>query len=98
MIRRNSKLELVELLEARDLDKHSDLNIINEACGLEVVKQILLAFSDMTENLNKPSLKSIKPLVRRYIKQNSKKSDKEIALEIGVSTSYIYKLRNNYEY
>ncbi len=93
------KKEFIELLTQEDLKEHEDLYLISEASGIEVVKKILLAFSDGTEIIKKTSLKQIKPLVKRYIHLHSNsKSDKEIAKDLNVSENYIYKLRTNYKY
>jgi hypothetical protein len=98
MIIRNSKQELIEMLTEDDLSNFEDLYLIYEACGLEIVKLILLAFSDNTSTIKKPSLKAMMELIKKYISQHQTKSDKQIATDLSVSENYIYKLRNNYKF
>lgn len=92
-----SKQKLVSLLAEEDVESHEDLYLLKEACGFETVKKILLAFSDRTEYIKKPSLLRFDSLFLRYIAENKHKTNKQLAKELNVSPSHIYKLRTNYK-
>lgn len=71
-------------------DLTSDLEMIEEACGLETVKKMLKDLSGMSIYI--PKITRMETLVLKYIKKNSEKSYKQIARELGVTDAYIKNL------
>ncbi|MDX9790063.1 MAG: hypothetical protein WCZ17_02215 [Candidatus Kapaibacterium sp.] len=73
-------------------DLTPDIRLIADVCGMDTVRKMLQHLSGMQFYI--PKITSFQTFIRRYIKQNSSRSFKEIALELCVSEQYIKSVRN----
>lgn len=68
-----------------------DLQFVADQCGIETV--ITLLKNIPGTNLYIPKIAHLKEFLERYIKENKRKSPKEIAMETNVSESFIKALK-----
>ena len=78
-------------IERNDLTE--DLALIADAMGLEVVQNLMRQLSGMY--IYVPRISRLEKFVRRYLNENSEKPFKEIALDLNVSSQYLWKLRRS---
>lgn len=79
-------------IERNDLTE--DLALIADAMGLEVVQNLMRQLSGMY--IYVPRISRLEKFVRRYLNENSEKPFKEIALDLNVSSQYLWKLRRSH--
>jgi hypothetical protein len=81
--------DIFEKIEMEDLTE--DLTLIAEAMGLDVVRNLMRQLSGLYVYV--PRISRLERFVRRYMEENSHKPFKEIALDLNVSSQYLWKLR-----
>lgn len=81
--------DIFEKIEKSDLTE--DLSLIADAMGLEVVRNLMRNLSGLYVYI--PRISRLEKFVRRYMEENSEKPFKEIALDLNVSSQYLWKLR-----
>ncbi len=81
--------DIFEKIEKSDLTE--DLSLIADAMGLEVVRNLMRNLSGLYVYI--PRISRLEKFVRRYMEENSDKPFKEIALDLNVSSQYLWKLR-----
>ncbi len=74
----------------RESDLTSDLKLIMQSCGIETVKSMLRGLSGLSFYI--PKITRLEDLVFRYYKENSEKSLKQVARDLGVSDAYLKKV------
>jgi hypothetical protein len=83
--------DIFEQIEHADLTE--DLTLIADAMGIEVVRNLMRQLSGMYIYI--PRVSRLERFVRRYMEANSQKPFKEIALDLNVSSQYLWKLRRS---
>lgn len=68
-------------------DLTNDLKILADTCGIEVVQNLLRNCAGLT--IYVPKISHLDKFIIRYIRENSYKSFKLIAKELGVSEQHI---------
>lgn len=68
-------------------DLTNDLKILADTCGIEVVQNLLRNCASLT--IYVPKISHLDKFIIRYIRENSYKSFKLIAKELGVSEQHI---------
>jgi hypothetical protein len=68
-------------------DLTPDLQLLADTCGMQTVIKLLENFAGL--NFYIPKISRLEPFVERYLKQNSQKSIKVLARELGVSEQYL---------
>ncbi len=87
--RRTSMKDIYEKIEIGDLTE--DLELIANAVGIDVLRNLLRNLQGAY--LYIPKISRLEKFVVRYLNQNQNKTMKQIAVELGVSTQYLWKLR-----
>lgn len=83
--------DIFEKIEREDLTE--DLLLIADAMGIEVVRNLMRQLSGMYIYI--PRISRLERFVRRYMEGNEHKPFKEIALDLNVSSQYLWKLRRS---
>jgi hypothetical protein len=84
---RNEKI--INMLEEQDLPEH--FQIVSEVCGLETAKILIKELGGITVSI--PMFTSLRSLVERFIKENSKDIPiKKIARELGMNERVVGKI------
>lgn len=87
---RSTKMkDIYEKIEPEDLTE--DLGLIASVVGIEVIRDLLRNLQGAY--LYIPKISRLEKFVVRYFNQNPDKSMKQIAVELGVSTQYLWKLK-----
>lgn len=74
-------------------DLTNDLQIVAETCGIEVVQNLLRNCSGLT--IYVPKISHLDRFILRYVRENSHKSFKVIARELGVTEQHIRNIFRN---
>ncbi|MCX7909303.1 MAG: hypothetical protein N2560_07295 [Ignavibacteria bacterium] len=74
-------------------DLTDDLKLIALACGIETVRTLLRHCAGISFYV--PKIARLDKFVSRYVKDNSDKTFKEIARELGVTEQFIKKIFRN---
>ncbi|MFN3306267.1 MAG: hypothetical protein ACK42Z_03660 [Candidatus Kapaibacteriota bacterium] len=82
------KLDVFTKVELNDLTE--DLKLIANACGIDTVRMLLRYCAGMSIYI--PKIARLEKFILRYIKENSDKSFKQIASELGVTEQFVKKL------
>ncbi len=80
--------DIYDLLEEDDLT--TDLQLLSDVCGIEIVKQIIKDLNGL--NFYIPKITHLEPLVLRYAKLHRDKPLKVIAKELGISEPHLKNL------
>jgi len=81
--------DIYEKIEIADLTE--DLELIANVVGIEVLRNLLRNLQGAYHYI--PKISRLEKFVIRYLSQNQNKTIKQIAIELGVSTQYLWKLR-----
>lgn len=81
-------MDVFTKLEISDLT--DDLKLIANACGIDTVRMLLRYCAGMSIYI--PKLARLDKFILRYIRENSDKSFKQIATELGVTEQFVKKL------
>lgn len=81
--------DIYENIQLEDLT--DDLKLIANVVGIDVMRNLLRNLQGAY--LYIPKISRLDKFVIRYLSQNQGKSLKQIAVELGVSTQYLWKLR-----
>jgi hypothetical protein len=71
----------------REDELTDDLLLISRSCGVDVVRKLLKYMSGLAFYI--PKMSRMDKFVNRYFRENSNKSIKQIANELGVSEQYL---------
>ncbi|OGU58121.1 MAG: hypothetical protein A2X64_05640 [Ignavibacteria bacterium GWF2_33_9] len=83
--------DIFEKIEREDLTE--DLTLIADAMGIDVVRNLMRTLSGMYIYI--PRVSRLERFVKRYMTENAERPFKEIALDLNVSSQYLWKLRRN---
>lgn len=83
------KKDIFDLIEIEDLT--IDLELIANVAGIEAVRNMLRNLQGAY--LYIPKVSRLEKFVIKYMRNNANKSFKEIAVELGVSPQYLWKLK-----
>ena len=72
-------------------DLSPEMELIAQLCGIEIVKQLIDSYGGLRFYV--PKLSHNKDLVSRYINNNISTNNWKLALELGVSISYVSKIK-----
>ncbi len=81
--------DIFEKIEASDLTE--DLELIANVVGIDVIRNFLRNFQGAYFYI--PKVSRLERFVIRYINENPTKTIKQLAIELGVSAQYLWKLR-----
>ncbi len=81
--------DIYEKIEIQDLT--DDLELIASVVGIDVLRNLLRNLQGAYIYI--PKISRLEKFVVRYLNQNNHKSLKQIAVELGVSTQYLWKLK-----
>lgn len=81
--------DIFEKIEASDLTE--DLELIANVVGIDVIRNFLRHFQGAYIYI--PKVSRLERFVIRYTNENPDKTIKELAIEMGVSAQYLWKLR-----
>ncbi len=81
-------MDVFTKVEINDLT--DDLKLIANACGIDTVRMLLRYCAGMSIYI--PKIARLERFILRYIKENSEKSFKQIARELGVTEQFVKKL------
>jgi hypothetical protein len=81
--------DVYDLIALEDLT--SDLAMVAESCGLDLVRKLLRNFGGISFYI--PKLSRLESFVMRYLDSNKVKPNKEIAIELGVSETFLRDIR-----
>ncbi|MGA2296023.1 MAG: Mor transcription activator family protein [FCB group bacterium] len=84
-------MDIFELMTEDDMTP--DLKMLCGICGMETMKEILRNFGGL--NFYIPKVARLDSLVRKYVKKNRDKENKQIARELNVTVQYLYKILKN---
>lgn len=84
--------DIFDMLEEDDLT--TDLQLLSDVCGIEIVKQIIKDLNGL--NFYIPKITHLETLVMRYAKLNKHKPIKIIAKELGISEPHLKNLLKKY--
>ncbi len=82
------EMDVFTKVEINDLT--DDLKLIANACGIDTVRMLLRYCAGMSIYI--PKIARLERFILRYIKENSEKSFKQIARELGVTEQFVKKL------
>ena len=85
--------KVFDLLNEEDLT--TDLKILNDVLGLDVVKELLSKLSGLSFYV--PKITHMKTVVIRYVKENRDKPLKKVAFELGISEPHLKTLMKKYK-
>ncbi|MBI5324238.1 MAG: hypothetical protein HZB41_02985 [Ignavibacteriae bacterium] len=77
--------DVYELLTEEDLT--SDLQLLQDICGIETLKVILRNFGGLSFYI--PKITRLESLVLKYVRTHSDKTYKQIAKDLNVSEQYL---------
>lgn len=88
---------IIEMLQESDLIQYRDLSFVLETCGIELVK-LLIANAEGFD-IHIPQIKSITPLIRRYIINSHQKGteDHRIASDLGMTITHVRRIIKRHE-
>jgi len=81
--------DIYEKIEASDLTE--DLELAANVVGIEVIRNFLRNFQGAYFYI--PKISRLEKFVIRYMNENPHKSIKQLAIELGVSAQYLWKLK-----
>jgi Mor family transcriptional regulator len=77
--------DVYELLTEEDLT--SDLQLLQDICGIDTIKSLLRNFGGLSFYI--PKITRLDSLVLKYIKTHSDRTYKQMAKELNVSEQYL---------
>ena len=77
--------DVYELLTEADLT--SDLQLLQDYCGIEAIKEILRNLGGLSFYI--PKITRLESLVLKYVKEHSDKTYKQIAKDLNVTEQYL---------
>lgn len=82
--------DIFEQIEYEDLT--DDLRLIADAMGIDVLRNLMKNLQGVYFYV--PRVAHLDKFILRYMQNNPDKTFKEIALDLGVSTQYLWKIRS----
>ncbi|ROL60154.1 hypothetical protein D9V87_02915 [Bacteroidetes/Chlorobi group bacterium MS-B_bin-24] len=83
-----NRKDIYSQLEIEDLTE--DLKLVAMACGIDTVRELMKHCSGLSIYI--PKLARLDKFIVRYIRENSEKSFKEIARDLGVTEQHVKRL------
>lgn len=86
-------VEVYDLLKEDDLT--TDLKILNDVLGIEIVKELLKKLSGLSFYV--PKITHMETVVLRYAKEHKEKPIKKVAYDLGISEPHLKALIKKYK-